>query len=189
MLFVNISNHPHTEWPQEQVEAAKDLTFEFCETEETPLAARERVQIVDVPFPEVKLGDLEHQLFDFVAEYEDTLRKGDVFMVQGEFAFCYLLVSFLLRWRGSHSIIVSAHTKRMCEQRGDKRIYTFKFEGWNYYNELPKSISIEKHPAYWEPEEVKNNFREWQRIKTGVEIFEKAGIDVYQAPMPTDFCI
>lgn len=82
-MFINISNHPSSKWPEAQKAAAEALGG----------------QIVDIAFPAVSATATTQEVSDLAGDVDGQVANGDVAMVQGEFTLTYALV-MRLRSRG-----------------------------------------------------------------------------------------
>jgi len=86
-LFVNLSNHPHATWPEEQRRQARELA--------------NGGEILDMPFPAVPDDGADLKVLLKSIEKEIKKRKGNgtvvCAMVQGEYTLTYALVGALQR--------------------------------------------------------------------------------------------
>ncbi len=77
MCFINISNHPSSQWTDEQI-----------------LAASEYGQIIDIPFPQITPGITSQEMDMLVDNTINTIQSlhPAAILVQGEYIFTYRLV-------------------------------------------------------------------------------------------------
>ncbi len=119
-IFINLSNHPSSQWGEDQLAAARKLG-----------------KITDIPFPAIdpqtppeKIQNCAKSLFSFIR----ALGKP-VVMVQGEFTFTYQLVR-LLQEAGIRAVV--SCSRRVSEEYVDEKgatvkVSSFRFEGFRDY--------------------------------------------------------
>ena len=118
-VFLNLSNHPLSEWGEPQKQQA--LGF-GCE------------DLVDMPFPAVPPDATTEQVRELAAETVRRIPQSVTHaMVMGEFTLTFELVRRLQK-RGVRCLV--ATTTRDVEQRGDEKVVRFHFEGFREYPEL-----------------------------------------------------
>jgi len=131
-FFLNISNHPSTQWSTEQLEAVQKIALQLMDA---PFS-----KIIDVPFPEVppeagieEVDNIEDQIIDDLRE-SNVLQNTVAAMVQGEFT----LTSALVRRLQEHGIrVYAATTQRIVEIDAEgRKISTFKFVRFRVYPNL-----------------------------------------------------
>lgn len=120
-VFINISNHPSSEWTEEQFSKAKN----------------EYGEITDIPFPDIqptsdskKINDTAKKIArEIFQKFDDTT---DITVhVMGEMTFTTNLVGIL---KGCGIRCVASCTKRDVEELGDgKKLATFKFVQFREY--------------------------------------------------------
>ena len=120
-VFINISNHPSSEWQVDQLNAAKMIGI-----------------ICDIPFPIIspdkdteEVAMLAHAYLKKVKEILPEPDGVSVIHVMGETVFTFMLVSLLL---SEQYIVVASTTERIVFHVGDKKISSFKFVRFRSYN-------------------------------------------------------
>ena len=117
--FLNLSNHPLSEWGEEQKQA---------------VLAMGCAEIRDLPFPQVpphaSPQDVVALAKKIVSDVPPSVTHA---MVMGEFTLTFELVRRLQK-RGVRCFV--ATTTRDVEQRGDEKVVRFHFEGFREYPEL-----------------------------------------------------
>lgn len=116
-MFINITNHPSSDWSEEQLNAARSYG-----------------KIVDIPFPNVKpdftpanIGSLA----DALVEYVKTLCEAPVVHVMGELTFTYAVVS---RLKALGITCLASTTERNAVIASDgKKVSKFKFVQFREY--------------------------------------------------------
>ena len=120
-VFINISNHPFSEWQTDQQDAAHrvgtvyDILFPVVPSE---WDTQEVAMLVDV----------------YRGKIKELLPKPDgvsVVHVMGESVFTFMLVSLLL---SEKYIVVASTTERVVSYEGDKKISSFKFVRFRKYH-------------------------------------------------------
>ena len=98
-MFVNLSNHPVSGWPKEQIDAA-----------------REYGEIVDLPFPAISPFAGSEEIDGYVDEYYErvTAFTEPTVMLMGEYVFTYRLARKL---KNAGLRVVASCTERYAEER------------------------------------------------------------------------
>ena len=119
-IFINLSNHPSSQWSEAQLAAAREIG-----------------KITDIRFPAIdpndspeKIRNLAQSTFKFIR----ALGKP-VVMVQGEFTFTYQLVR-LLQEAGIRAIVSCSRRvsdEYVDEQGNTVKVSSFRFEGFRDY--------------------------------------------------------
>ncbi|MGN0362547.1 MAG: hypothetical protein ACI4ET_06870 [Bilifractor sp.] len=126
-MFINISNHPSVSWPDSEKREAERYG-----------------QVIDIPFPEIRIEYSSEQIDALVEETMKKLQavaggipKGRriVVMAEGEFVFTYRLVSKI---KQTEMIPVAAITRRVSREKVDAtgaviKTSQFIFEGFRRY--------------------------------------------------------
>ena len=83
-VFINFSNHPSSNWSENQKIAVYD---------------QYHAQIIDIPFPQVSASADEEAICSLAEKYVETICKHDpkVVMCQGEFGLTYQVIMLLKR--------------------------------------------------------------------------------------------
>lgn len=127
-VFINVSNHPFSEWQADQLHAAQrvgmvcDILFPVIPSE---WDTQEVAMLVDVYRKKIKA----------------LLPKPDgvsVVHVMGESVFTFMLVSLLL---SEKYIVVASTTERVVSYEEDKKISSFKFVRFRKYH-IDKSMPL-----------------------------------------------
>jgi CRISPR-associated Csx2 family protein len=123
-LFINLSNHPSTNWDEYQLECAGEYG-----------------EIIDFVFPAVdpnassyeieELAENLIQELDRLAELRDSSIKA--IHIMGEHTLSYTLVSKLQK---RNITCLASTTERMVTQNGDEKVSVFKFISFRTYPEL-----------------------------------------------------
>jgi len=117
--FLNLSNHPLSEWGEEQKQA---------------VLAMGCTEIRDLPFPQVPPHASPKDVVELAERtVNDVPPSVTHAMVMGEFTLTFELVRRLQK-RGVRCLV--ATTTRDVEQRGDEKVVRFHFEGFREYPEL-----------------------------------------------------
>lgn len=110
-MFINISNHPSSDWGIEQISKAKEYG-----------------EIVDLPFPEIDPTWNQFKIFELCNEYFSTLKEiqtaynsNVVVHLMGEYCFCYNLVN-LLKEEGVEVVVSTSERKSKINEDGSKTI-------------------------------------------------------------------
>lgn len=118
-LFVNLTNHPSTQWDE----------FQLAE-------ARKYGEIIDIPFPQVESTCGEAQIAQLAKEYEKLIMQKSakhtpIVHIMGEMTFTYALVRFLR----NHGIrCLASTTERVAETLpSGEKVSTFKFVRFRDY--------------------------------------------------------
>ncbi|MCR5376108.1 MAG: hypothetical protein K6E71_05100 [Lachnospiraceae bacterium] len=104
-MLINVSNHPHSKWPERQLKEAR----------------AQYGNVVDLPFPQIKMNatseDIDRQAELFAAT---ILAKDDhaTVMIQGEYVFTFRLVSIL---KCFGIVCVAAGSARQVEEYVDEQ--------------------------------------------------------------------
>lgn len=121
-MLINLSNHPSTQWHQNQLKEAQNKFGE----------------VIDIPFPSIDPNSSSAQIREFAHDYilkccsELTLYHGkNAVHVMGEFTLTYLIVNGLIN-RGIEC--VCSTTERIVEEDGNKKITLFKFIRFREYS-------------------------------------------------------
>ena len=116
-VFINLSNHPSSQWSAEQLAAARKLG-----------------EVMDIPFPQIdpqapaeEIQRHAKSVFSQICALEKP-----VVMVQGEFTFTYQLVR-LLQEAGIRAVV--SCSKRISREHVDEKgetvkVAAFRFEGF-----------------------------------------------------------
>jgi len=97
-MFVNISNHPSSKWPQAQFQAAIEKGG----------------PIRDIPFPNVPPTASTEDVRAMANTLASKINPGDIVMVQGEFSLTFELSRQLVA-KGSQ-VVVACSERRSIEQ-------------------------------------------------------------------------
>lgn len=119
-MLINLSNHPHNQWTEEQHQAASQFG-----------------EVVDLPFPNVSPEATTEQLLPLIDEYYNRitqLGKQDAVVVHlmGEMTFTFMLVARLLN---AGYRCVSSTTERIVKEStnaGGKTVF-FQFTNFRDY--------------------------------------------------------
>jgi len=113
-MLINLTNHPASQWPENQVKAAQKYG-----------------EIVDIPFPDIPPGWSEGEIQELVKEYFGLIKKvckekGEkVFVhIMGELSFTFALSSVLIK-EGFTCIVSTA--KRDAIENNNLKITKFRF--------------------------------------------------------------
>lgn len=116
-VFINLSNHPSSQWSAEQLNAARKLG-----------------EVMDIPFPQIDpqapAEEIQRQassLFSYISALENP-----VVMVQGEFTFTYQLVR-LLQQAGIRAVVSCSQriSREYVNEKGETvKEAAFRFEGF-----------------------------------------------------------
>lgn len=119
-IFINLSNHPSSQWGADQLAAARKLG-----------------KIVDMSFPPIDPNTPPEKIQTYAKSTFSLIRAlgKPVVMVQGEFTFTYQLVR-LLQEAGIRAVV--SCSKRVSEEYVDEKgatvkISSFRFEGFRDY--------------------------------------------------------
>lgn len=98
-MFINLSNHPSTNWSEQQINAAKKIGGE----------------IIDISFPNIDPHDSSSSIQVLALRYYDQIinLNPDAVMVSGEYTFTLRLYS-MLRYHGVPTCV--ACTERKVEE-------------------------------------------------------------------------
>ncbi|MCR5530866.1 MAG: hypothetical protein K6F26_03345 [Lachnospiraceae bacterium] len=121
-MLINISNHPSSQWPLEQLQAARD-NYEV---------------VVDIPFPQINPTSTSEQIDSLVEEYRDRIvnqKTKPIALVQGESIFTYRLICELKK---CGIVCIAARSSRrvvesLDENKNPKRESIYIFEGFLEY--------------------------------------------------------
>jgi len=115
-MLLNLSNHPSTLWPQNQLQQAQQLYH----------------TVTDLPFPQIDPEYNSDQLEMLVEEYELKVRKTDPIAVHimGELTFTYRLVN-RLKAIGIHCI--ASTTERKVSIENNIKTSQFQFVQFRDY--------------------------------------------------------
>lgn len=118
-MFINLSNHPSSDWSEEQLEAA-----------------RQYGDVVDMPFPAVSAMADESDIAALVKEYANDIiprynARQDVFHVMGEMCFSFALIRLLQQ---AGFVCVASTSERIVreEEPGHKEVF-FNFVRFRQY--------------------------------------------------------
>ena len=117
-LLINLSNHPSTDWPQEQILAAKvfgeviDMAFPLI----SPLASEE---------------DIENLALKYATRIQEHQKDHHVTVhLMGEMTFTFALISHLK----SYGITcIASCTERVVEERDGRKVSEFHFRKFRRY--------------------------------------------------------
>lgn len=95
-VFINFSNHPSSNWSENQKKAVYD---------------QYHAQIIDIPFPQVSASADEEAICSLAEEYVETIcnHNPKVVMCQGEFGLTYQVVTLL---KGKGILVVYSCSER-----------------------------------------------------------------------------
>jgi hypothetical protein len=115
-MLINFSNHPLTEWSEEQKRLAIDKYESIC----------------DIPFPEIDPNLSEEEVTDLVQKYvkQIVLKKPTAVHVMGEMTFTYKCVN-ALKQIGVETI--ASTTKRNTKQIDFQKTVLFEFVQFRKY--------------------------------------------------------
>lgn len=113
--FVNFTNHPHSSWEPNQIEAA--LSYG---------------DIVDIPFPNVSPVLSSEEIYLLGQEYTDKILAAHpaAVMCQGEFSLAY---NVIYRLKGKGIKVVAACSERNTITVGNERRSFFSFVQFREY--------------------------------------------------------
>jgi len=135
VVALNISNHPSSNWSEEQKKGLKDFCF-FGKG----YPQGTDFEIIDVPFPAVdplaSTEDIEKIAQDIIDNIVSFNVVWQVVMVQGEFTLTYHLVKKLL---DLGKVPVNATTKRVAVEKDGVKTSIFKFCKFRAYD-MPKEV-------------------------------------------------
>lgn len=120
----NVSNHPSTEWSEEQVKAAKEKAMFLSESN--------IVEIEDVPFPNIPPNMDKDDVADLADEVLTKIQNANdasFIIINGEMNFVFSFVSFAIQ-RGLRCF--TATTERISEDKKNEdgtteKVSIFKF--------------------------------------------------------------
>lgn len=117
-MLLNLSNHPPSTWPQNQMQAA--------------ISQYDAVQ--DLPFPQINPEWTSDQILRLAEEYEIKIRKINptAVHIMGELTFCFLLVN-RLKTIGIPCITSTTGRIAAADENGNK-ISVFKFVQFREYS-------------------------------------------------------
>ena len=118
-MFINLTNHPSSEWSDEQMKAA-----------------RKYGQIVDIPFPRINERATEDEINNLAEKYLATIKsKGKIHdltvHIMGEQTFCYALISKLQK-DGIRCVASSTERDTYINEKGQK-VSVFHFARFREY--------------------------------------------------------
>lgn len=117
-IFINLSNHPISSWPDEQLEAAKEYG--------TPVDLA--FPIIDPSASEEEVGKLAllylHRIMNFQKDTPITVH------IMGEMTFTFALVCLLKK---QNITCVASCTERIVEEVNGKKISEFHFRKFRKY--------------------------------------------------------
>jgi hypothetical protein len=124
-MFMNITNHPSTGWPEEQTKAALALAD----------------GILDIPFPNVPPAATLAEVEGMALDIAHQVPAGAVYaLVQGEFTLAFELVR---RLQARGIICLAATTERRVEVAPDgAKTSTFRFVQFREYPELDPIMNL-----------------------------------------------
>jgi hypothetical protein len=125
-MLINLSNHPSSNWSEEQLLAAED---EFS-------------SIVDLPFPQIDPNATAEQVQTLAKQYFEKVRKlfansGIVSLttsavhLMGELTFCHTLVNLLLH--KNYRCVASTTERTVIEEKDGKKTVQFRFVQFRDY--------------------------------------------------------
>ncbi len=132
-MFINLSNHPSSGWPQKELEAASAFG-----------------RVMDIPFPAVAAGGTEEEVLRLAAGYLKKIPAEDSgpVMVTGEYSFVYALVDALVE-KGRRVVCPQADV-RVSSTPGlngaSERKLVFDFR---------RFVDYERYPGVLEPVKVR----------------------------------
>lgn len=120
-MFINISNHPSSDWGSEQMAKAKEYG-----------------DVIDFPFPEIDPTWDQYKIFDLSKEYLSEIKQlaktrnsQVVVHLMGEYSFCYNLAN-LLRDEGIDVLVSTSERHSIINDDGSKTIH-FNFVQFRKY--------------------------------------------------------
>lgn len=120
-VFINVSNHPSSDWQTDQLDAAYKVGM-----------------VYDIPFPAIPPDWDTQKVALLVDVYKEKIKKllpepdgVSVIHVMGESVFTFMLVSSLLH---ECYTVVASTTERVVSYEGERKISTFKFVRFRSYN-------------------------------------------------------
>ena len=125
-VFVNVSNHPSSQWSEAQLAAARQFG-----------------KITDIRFPAIDPTDSPEKIQRLAESTGKFLRAlgKPVVMVQGEFTFTYHLVRYL-QSVGIRAVVSCSRrvSDEYVDEKGETvKISTFRFEGFRDYYSFEKN--------------------------------------------------
>jgi hypothetical protein len=115
-MLINFSNHPSSQWPDNQKQAAKDNFGE----------------VIDIPFPNIdpraSCAALEALAERFINDL--TSHENDTIHIMGELTFTYIIVN---KMRLLGRFCVASTTERKVEMDGDIKKVKFEFVAFRAY--------------------------------------------------------
>ncbi len=117
-IFLNLSNHPSSQWEENQIEAAKEYG-----------------EIEDMPFPAILPDATENETQEIAKDYLDKIleKAGNANItvhIMGEMTFTYALVSLL---KAEGITCLASTTNRIAEEQGSKKTSEFHFVRFREY--------------------------------------------------------
>lgn len=117
-VFVNLSNHPSSDWDEAQLKAAEEFG-----------------RVEDMPFPNISPDVTENQIENLAKEYRDKILEkaldNEVTVhVMGEMTFCFTLISMLRR---CNIPCLASCTERIVSENNGNKISSFGFVGFRKY--------------------------------------------------------
>lgn len=121
-MLINLSNHPSTQWPAEQIDAAK-LQF---------------AQVVDLPFPQIDpVGDeayIQILVDDYLKKIKQLATENGsdkpTVHIMGELTFCFVLVQAL---HNQGVDCVASTTERIVHEENGVKTSEFRFVKFRRY--------------------------------------------------------
>lgn len=109
-MLINFTNHPLTQWSEEQKKAANELFGE----------------IVDLPFPNIDPYGDEKYIDELAQQYLTKIleHRPQALHIQGEFTFTYRIIELLK----THNIPCYASTTHRIIEINDDGTRTYKFQ-------------------------------------------------------------
>lgn len=115
-MFINLSNHPSSEWSEEQLKAAKEYG-----------------EVIDLSFPNIEpyfTSEDVNELADITAEGIVEIDDHAVVHIMGEMTYTYAVVS---RLKAKGITCLASTTERNTFMMGGKKISEFKFVQFREY--------------------------------------------------------
>ena len=115
-MLLNLSNHPSSRWPVEQVAAAQ----------------QQYGSVTDLPFPHVPPEATADEVQQLAEEYYQQIKKTkpQAVHLMGEMTFTFRLVTML---QAVGIPCIASTTHRTVEERDGKKIVLFEFVQFRHY--------------------------------------------------------
>lgn len=121
-MLINLSNHPSSDWPEKQLEAAKKYGH-----------------VVDLPFPAIDPEAETYNIEQLVEAFEIKVREllaesstgADAVHIMGELTFCFALVARLQK--AGILCLASTTNRQAVDQPNGSKITRFEFVRFREY--------------------------------------------------------